>query len=181
VAIARAKGLEILEVLLGDPALAGRRFDAVTMFGVLEHLYDPARDLGYVRALLAPGGVLMGITPNAYGLVGMLLHEQARFYTPRNHPVIFGFGSLQRLLDASGFAVAHFDTVLTGYESIVNSLQYRAPFGPVAFDALPPRLRAVVADKAAFEQLVLAWDLGLRLRVVAKVPAPPPPAITKAT
>jgi hypothetical protein len=38
----------------------------------------------------------------------------------------------------------------------------------VAFDALPPKLRAVVEDKGAFERLLLEWDLGLRLRVVAK-------------
>lgn len=170
VAIARRKGVRIFEALLGDPALEGLRYDVVTMFGVLEHLYHPVRDLSYVFGMLKSGGLLMGVTPNAFSLVGMLLHRDARFYTPRNHPIIFSFSSLEKMLRRVGFEILQMDTVLSGYDSIVNYLQYREPFGPTAFDDLPPRLRSVVEDRAAFERVLHDYDLGLRLRVVARKP-----------
>jgi len=168
--IARQRDLEILEILLDDPALNGRTFEAITMFGVLEHLYCPKRDLARTLDLLAPGGILLGITPNAFSLVGRLLHNEARFYTPRNHPILFCVSSLRRLLEQAGFEVLSIDTVLSGYESIINYLQCREPFGPFSLKDIPPQLEEVVADRDKFESLLNSYDLGLRLRVVARRP-----------
>jgi len=166
--IARKKGLNVSPMLLTDPALNSQSFDIITMFGVLEHLFEPTRDIKLIHSMLNKDGIFMGITPNAQSLVGMLLKHEARFYTPRNHPMIFSFKSLTYLFENAGFEIVHLDTVLTGYDSIVNSLQNKDPFSDLTFDFLPPKLKKRIKNKDAFEKTILNNDLGLRLRIIAQ-------------
>ena len=166
--IAKNMGLDVEPLLLTDEKLNSQHFDIITMFGVLEHLFEPARDIAIIHSMLNKEGIFMGITPNAQSLTGMLLHEKARFYTPRNHPMIFSFESLKYLLKKNGFTILHMDTVLTGYDSIVNSLQYRPPFADLEIEFLPPGLKKLIENKDAFEKIITDWDLGLRLRFIAE-------------
>jgi len=168
IVIAKKKGLNVEPLLLTDKSLNSQRFDIITMFGVLEHLFKPARDISIVHSMLNDEGIFMGITPNAQSLVGLLLHEKARFYTPRNHPMIFSSNSIKKLFKTNGFELLHADTVLTGYDSIINNLQYNDPFADLKIDFLPAKLHELVKDKVRFENMIIEWDLGLRLRIIAK-------------
>lgn len=66
---ARARGFEVhtgtLEQAAG--ALAGRRFELITFWDVLEHLPDPVGALRRARELLAPGGAVAMTFPNVGG------------------------------------------------------------------------------------------------------------------
>ena len=64
-AAALARQYHQLVVKIGDFASEDRAgyFDAITMFGVLEHVRDPAELLSHSSWLLAPGGVLLIYTP----------------------------------------------------------------------------------------------------------------------
>ena len=166
--IAKNKGLDVEPLLLTDERLNSQRFDIITMFGVLEHLFEPTRDISIVHSMLNDEGLFMGITPNAQSLVGLLLHEKARFFTPRNHPMIFSPNSIKNLFETNGYELIHMDTVLTGYDSIINSLQYKDPFANLKINFLPAKLHELVKDKIDFEKIIIEWDLGLRLRIVAK-------------
>ena len=96
-----------MRVVTGDvsvlPPDAGP-FDVVTMWHVLEHLYDPAGALRRLHSLLADDGFLLIAVPNIGGM-------DARVYgadwialdTPR-HVNHFAPSSLTRLLSATGFA-----------------------------------------------------------------------------
>ena len=168
VRIALSKGLKIRKLLLTEEEINRGRFDIITMFGVLEHLLKPSRDVEIIHSMLNENGIFMAITPNAQSLVGMLLHDQSRFYTPRNHPVIFTFDSIRNLFERKGFEVLHIDTVLTGYDSIANYVQNSEPFGDLSFNFLPPKFKRLLENKERFEELILHWDLGLRLRIIAK-------------
>lgn len=53
---ARATGLPVHRADLRDLAAAGRRYAAVTLIDVLEHIPDPVPALDAVRRVLAPGG-----------------------------------------------------------------------------------------------------------------------------
>lgn len=168
VRIARESGLKVRSLLLSESELNQERFDIITMFGVLEHLFEPARDVSIIHSMLNDNGVFVGITPNAQSLVGMLLKHDARFYTPRNHPMIFSFQSIRYLFESHGFKILQLDTVLSGYDSIINSLQNREPFGELSYDFLPPKFEDLIKNKTEFENLLLEWNLGLRLRIVAE-------------
>ena len=58
-------GLEVLRADLFGADLGGRRFDAVVMGDVIEHLPRPADALDRMAELLAPGGVAYLALPNA--------------------------------------------------------------------------------------------------------------------
>jgi SAM-dependent methyltransferase len=82
-------------------------FDLITVWDVLEHVFDPHSFLKAVARLLAPGGRLFIRTPNeawiypTYGLRRLLLHEQVEL-GPLNHVVYYRAATLRRALRVSG-------------------------------------------------------------------------------
>jgi len=50
----------------------------------------------------------------------------------------------------------------------VNYVQNNEPFGDLSFNFLPPKFKGLLENKERFEELILHWDLGLRLRIIAK-------------
>jgi 2-polyprenyl-3-methyl-5-hydroxy-6-metoxy-1,4-benzoquinol methylase len=87
----------------------GRRFDLITLWDVLEHVYDPISTLTAVRHLLAPGGELFIRTPNfryvwpIYGLRRALGDEVE--LGPLNHVVLFDRASLEQACRHAGLRV----------------------------------------------------------------------------
>lgn len=65
-AVAAAHGIEMLEPDFGRAlaCLAGRRFDAVLLSEVLQHLREPVDTLRRLKPLLREGGVMAGSVPN---------------------------------------------------------------------------------------------------------------------
>ena len=75
---ARSKGLHIEggDFLTSD---FGRRFAAVTLWAVLEHLLDPGAFLRRAESLLEPGGYCFVLVPNAGSLAHRLLGAKYRY------------------------------------------------------------------------------------------------------
>jgi SAM-dependent methyltransferase len=78
---------------------------AVTMFHVLEHLYDPASYLQSVHELLQPGGRLIVQVPNAGCWQFLLLAENWSGVDVPRHLLFFRSQDLAVLLDQCGFEV----------------------------------------------------------------------------
>ena len=95
-------------VLCGDLAqapLARASFRAVTMFHVLEHLYDPRAYLEAARDLLAPGGRLIVQVPNAACWQFRLLGPRWNGVDAPRHLTDFRARDLETLLASAGFEV----------------------------------------------------------------------------
>ncbi|MET0391446.1 MAG: class I SAM-dependent methyltransferase [Polyangiales bacterium] len=74
VRVARERhGVELVQGSIPHPALADQRFDAVLLVDVIEHVADPRSLLDNAAQLLAPGGVLMVVTPDVASLAKQLL------------------------------------------------------------------------------------------------------------
>src|SRR6185369_8239448 len=76
---AESKGLPVLRGNLLEHAFAGKRFDAITLWAVLEHLNEPDKFLIKVQEILKPGGLCFALVPNARSLATRLLGIRYRY------------------------------------------------------------------------------------------------------
>jgi SAM-dependent methyltransferase len=80
-------------------------FAAITMFHVLEHLYDPSAYLEAARKLIKPGGRLVVQVPNAACWQFLLFGENWNGLDVPRHLIDFKEQDLVNLLDYCGFDV----------------------------------------------------------------------------
>ena len=124
VALARARGVDARVGTLETAQFDDAPFDAVVMRHSLEHVPDPRADLGRIRELLRPGGLVAVSVPNFDSW------ERRRFGSawfhldlPR-HRTHFGPRALRVALDGAGFDVVSLET---GGDpgSLLASVQYK--------------------------------------------------------
>lgn len=101
----RANQVPALCGSLGDSPIAKESCAAVTMFHVLEHLFDPAAYLREAHALLKPGGRIIVQVPNADCWQFLLFGEYWNGVDLPRHLFHFRARDVQRLLENSGFEV----------------------------------------------------------------------------
>ena len=80
-------------------------FAVITMFHVLEHLYDPASYIQAAYQLLQPGGKLVVQVPNAASWQFLLFGENWNGLDIPRHLVDFRVRDLDTLLEGGGFEV----------------------------------------------------------------------------
>ena len=107
-----------------DVAERGDRFDAVTMWDIIEHAREPVRLLAAARQTLVPGGVLGLSTPNQRSILdvvagtfyrlsgGQVTAPLEKFYVDQ-HFLYFDANTLTRALGRAGFAVVEVRRELT--------------------------------------------------------------------
>ena len=104
VAAASAKGLPVRLGTLEEFSRSGAAYRAITMFYVLEHLFDPMSALRKVFALLEPGGVLLLRVPDTTPIVRLLPFGLGDgLYDPPFHLFDFPPRVLTRMLAETGF------------------------------------------------------------------------------
>jgi 2-polyprenyl-3-methyl-5-hydroxy-6-metoxy-1,4-benzoquinol methylase len=100
---------------------AAERFDTIIAVDILEHVEDVPAVLGRLRALLAPGGRLLVVVPNAGSLhrrlgkaMGLIrtLDELGEQDHRVGHRRYYDFGTLRVALESAGFAVASMEGIL---------------------------------------------------------------------
>jgi SAM-dependent methyltransferase len=91
------------------------RFDAVTLFDVIEHLGEPAAGLKQIRDALRPGGYLFITTPDLGSLAARLAGSHWHYIDMDEHVALFSLASLRRLLDREGFDVRQVRTIGRDY------------------------------------------------------------------
>jgi SAM-dependent methyltransferase len=165
VAGAREAGLSVTQGTLADLDLSEHAgaFDAVTLSHVIEHLHDPAENLGRINVLLKPGGLLWIATPNLEALGLRRFGRDWLGLDPPRHLVLFTRAALERLLRDTGFephppppASPHALQMFT--QSAAIGQGRRPDEGPV--DGTP-RLRALaaIANRASLRDARHAEEL----------------------
>lgn len=134
----RQNGVPVVCGKLNAAPFAPGSCAAVTMFHVLEHLYDPASYLDAAHRLLAPEGRLVIQVPNAASWQFLLLGENWRGIDVPRHLFDFRAADIEILLDRCGFEIVrlkHF-SLRDSPASLATSL---AP----GLDPMVRRVRAV--------------------------------------
>jgi SAM-dependent methyltransferase len=97
-------GVEIGSIFDDVAAYVGR-FDAVTMFDVIEHVDEPTAALRQCRRYLAAHGVLFITTPDIGSLCSRLLGRAWYYIDLEQHVSLFSMANLKRLLMSEGFEI----------------------------------------------------------------------------
>ena len=108
--ICRQKGLEVIPSALEEVTGWDGRFDFLTAFELLEHLYDPNEFLNRVSALLKPGGYVYMTTLNSHGFDIQVLWDQSKCFSPPNHLNFFNPASIKKMFENNGFSIITVDT-----------------------------------------------------------------------
>jgi 2-polyprenyl-3-methyl-5-hydroxy-6-metoxy-1,4-benzoquinol methylase len=101
----RRSGVPVMCATLAHAPLAPSSCDAITMFHVLEHLYDPGSYLEAAHQLLKPDGRLIVQVPNAACWQFLVLGERWNGIDAPRHLINFRRSDLDALLDQCGFEV----------------------------------------------------------------------------
>jgi SAM-dependent methyltransferase len=104
-----ALGLDVRTADLFDAELPERGFDAVVMGDVLEHLTRPGEALDRAGGLLAPGGVLVLLLPDAGSRVARLLGRRWWSVIP-THVHYFTRASAATMLERHGYRMRYVAT-----------------------------------------------------------------------
>jgi 2-polyprenyl-3-methyl-5-hydroxy-6-metoxy-1,4-benzoquinol methylase len=102
--VAKRRGLPIIEGTLTASELAGKRFDVVTMWDVIEHVPDPAVELGRAYSLLVPGGLLAVHTMDVDSLIARILGARWPWLMDM-HIHYFSRRTLRQMLQKSGYEI----------------------------------------------------------------------------
>jgi 2-polyprenyl-3-methyl-5-hydroxy-6-metoxy-1,4-benzoquinol methylase len=103
-AVAQEQGLPVFHGTTASPALAGERYDVVTLWDVIEHLDDPAAELAQTYGLLRPGGFLAVHTMDIDSVVARLLGRRWPWLMDM-HLHYFSRRTLAEMLRQKGFEV----------------------------------------------------------------------------
>ena len=163
---ARARGLEVLEAPLLDAPLEARRFAAVTLGDVIEHLPDPGAALDRIAGLLEPGGVAWLALPDAGSRLARAMGRRWWSVIP-THVQYFTRGSVRTLLERHGWTVLEMDTAPKAFTVRYYLERIGGYSAPVS--------RALVrgAEGVGLAGRLWAPDFRDRMAVIARAPAAP--------
>ena len=141
-------GLEVLTGTLEETTFPAKRFDAVTLWDVIEHVEDPVRTMSIVHRILKDDGIVAFLTPNVAGLFPKAAYAAAKIINywphpePPHHLFQFSKATARRLVTRTGFTVrrlvdkriplAYTFGALKGLFSSLRQLLYATCFAPIA-------------------------------------------------
>lgn len=163
----RVHGIAVEPTLVG---LGGRRFDAVTMHHVIEHLPDPHREVATIVSHLEPGGRLVIVTPNIQSAGRRRFGANWVHWDPPRHLWMFSLRALRDVVTSAGLDVERSWT--TGrYARFVSTASGRIAAGGRVTDharSLGETAGAVAFQLSEQALGLVSSELGEELVVVAR-------------
>ena len=116
-------GLEMICAELSQAQLPASHFDAITLWDVLEHTFDPAQILAEVWQQLADGGIIALTIPSWESLDRRLFGRYWVGYDAPRHLHVFPRPVIEAMLREAGFTVEANRTTFGGYFTFITSLR----------------------------------------------------------
>ena len=133
-------------------------YDLVTLWDVLEHLYQPLDTLRRVHSLLKPGGVLLVNVPNLASLESRLLGRDWGHLDIPRHLFHFTPSSLRKIFETAGFGEVR---LTTAYRTLTEHMPRALIPGRSAMDRWTSRSGAatkrVLDDSLSLVLTPLLW------------------------
>lgn len=99
-------------------------FDVVTLWDVLEHMYDPITVLNKIHQLLKPGGILVIRVPNMDSIDAKIFKKYWAGLDAPRHLYVFTKFTLHKLLFQSNFSVLSTSTNIGAYTTFILSIRF---------------------------------------------------------
>lgn len=130
-------GLNVLVGTVESLTLPSKRFDAITVYHVLEHLPDPLKTLEHVSRWMKDRGLLVIRLPNLQGFDAWYYRKQWDGWDVPFHFYHFSPNTLKRLLALAGFQVTLFEFPLSPL--FVNAVRHMVqPWKKTTPELIPP-------------------------------------------
>lgn len=99
---ARKRGLKIHNTTPSNFCSSGQKYECISMWGVIEHFTNPAREVESIRRILTDEGIVALWTGNCGGIVARILGKHY-WYIQGQHMQFFTKKSIVTLFEKSGF------------------------------------------------------------------------------
>jgi SAM-dependent methyltransferase len=128
----RINGVRLLQGRFPHPAIGHRRFDIITIIDVIEHLSTPVALLSHAAEALAPGGMLVVVTPDV-GSVAARILKHRWWHFRMAHVGYFKRATVLMAAERAGLRAVQIGrpTFYFTIEYIVNRLQRYLPIGSI--------------------------------------------------
>lgn len=110
-----------------DPKKLGNDYDVISMWSVLEHLYDKHATLATLKEMLRPGGLLFILVPNVESLATRLMRERSPTFNWK-HVSHFSPKSLKTIMKRHGLECIFHETVITEIDNIKSYMSGEYPY-----------------------------------------------------
>ncbi|MAI28679.1 MAG: hypothetical protein CMP38_00580 [Rickettsiales bacterium] len=100
------------------------KFDIVSLWLVLEHLFDPALLLRQIHKLLKKNGKLIINIPNYKSLSARILKDKCSMFSGEQHINFFSIQNLEEFLNKNFFKTTLSETVISDIGTVKNFLNY---------------------------------------------------------
>ncbi len=171
VAVARARGFHVALGTVFTADVPPAAFDAITMSHVIEHVHRPIDTLRRCRELLAPGGSLVAITPNADSWGHHTFGAAWRGLEPPRHLHVFSRAALAAAAEAAGFATVRVRVTIRNARGIWDAsqaIQDAARRGAAQATIPPPTVSAELWQAAEWCRSLVRPEAGEELVLIAR-------------
>ncbi|MFZ4661591.1 MAG: class I SAM-dependent methyltransferase [Caldilineaceae bacterium] len=117
-------GLDVFAGTLEAAHYPTATFDAVTLWGVFEHLPDPAQTLQEIRRILQPDGIVVIWVPNLDSWNAKLFGATWAGLDAPRHLYVFTPETLRAFLTKAGFAVIEESCAIGSYMAFVLDVRF---------------------------------------------------------
>ena len=101
-----------------------KKFDIVTMFGVLEHIDNPIEEFIKCKEILGKDGKMLILVPNLYSRAFKILGLSVPTLNPRSHLNYFSKKSMEFLCNKTGFKIQEYFQELPVIDLMYNFIDY---------------------------------------------------------
>ncbi len=107
------------------------KFDAITMWDVIEHIKEVHKLLQKISNMLNKNGIFFFQTPNSNSLANSILHEKSNCFDGIEHVNLYSLKCLKIIAKKNNFKIISIRTVFSEIPIIDNYLNFENPYlGP---------------------------------------------------
>jgi SAM-dependent methyltransferase len=175
VARARQRGLTVHLGTVAAQHYPDGHFQAIVMSHVIEHVHDPRGLLRECRRVLADGGRLVAVTPNAASWAHARFGPHWFGLEPPRHLLLFDTGNLRRLAEEVGFQVERLVTTSRWARQVFilsDEIARTGAVGGPGARSLSQRFRGLAFELAESLRLLVQPDRGEETLMVARKDPP---------